>query len=143
VHQSSLNLSVSPSRTNKERGLLKVLYLRKLKMDNKTLIKIFKTYPTYNRFAGLLAPRGVSPERVLLAIYASVCEVVEALIPEAKYTTEQLCGEELWLCWPTDGQHRAMEIGLSFLVEAGLVPLVCVTPHHIRNKRYALKVSVN
>ena len=112
-------------------------------MDNKTLIKLFKTYPTYNRFAGLLAPRGVSPEKVLLAVYASVLEAAEVLFPDVKYTAEQLCGDELWLCWPTNGQHRAMGIGLSFLVETGLVPLVCVTPHHIRNKRYALKVSVN
>jgi hypothetical protein len=110
-------------------------------MDNKTLINMFKANKNYSRFAGLLAPRGVSPERVLLAVYASIYEIAEVLVPNAKYSTEQLCGEELWLCWPTDGQHRAMGIGLSFLVETGLVPLVCVTPHHIRNKRYALKVS--
>jgi hypothetical protein len=110
-------------------------------MNSKTLIDMFKKHPRHRRFAGLLDSRGVSPERVLHAVYVSVDEVVEALVPDANYSSEQLCGDELWLRWPTDGQHRAMGIGLSFLVETGLVPLVCVTPHHIRNKRYALKVS--
>ncbi len=110
-------------------------------MHNKNLIKRFKNYPTYNRFAGLLAPRGIAPERVLLAVYASVLESVEGLILDATYTAEQLCGDELWVCWPTPGQHRAMGICLSFLVAAELVPLVCSSPAHISNKRYSLKPS--
>jgi hypothetical protein len=110
-------------------------------MKNIELIQRFKSCPTYNRFAGLLAPHDVSPEQVLCAVYVAVMESIDGLVSGGKYTTEDLCGPEVWWAWSTDGLHRAMGICLSFLVAAELVPLICTSPAHIPNKRYSLKPS--
>lgn len=110
-------------------------------MNNKSLYKLFRQHPKFNRFSGLLAVHGVSREKVCMAVYANVLEVIDGLLPGAKYTTEQLCGPELWGNWPTHGQHRAMGIALSMLVEMGVLPLVCVTPDHINNKKYSLRLA--
>jgi len=112
-------------------------------MNNIELIKQFKSYPTYNRFVGLLAPHRVSPSLVLNAVYAAVMESVGGMIPGAKYSTEELCGDEVWWAWPSVGQRRAMGICLSFLVAQELVPLICSSPAHVSNKRYSLKPSTH
>jgi hypothetical protein len=117
--------------------------LKELKMKNSALIKQFKSHPTYGRFVGLMAPHNDSPEQAVCSIYAAVMGSIDGLVPGGKYTAEDLCGPEIWEAWPTDGLHRAMGICLSFLVAAELVPLVCLSPAHRRNKRYSLKPQKN
>jgi hypothetical protein len=112
-------------------------------MKNTEVIKQFERHPTYCRLAGLLALHDVSPEQVLCAVYVTVMESIDGLVTGKKYTTEDLCGPEVWEALPTDGLHRAMGICLSFLVAAELVPLVCSSPAHRRNKRYTLKPQKN
>lgn len=101
----------------------------------------FKSYQSYNRFKGLMAPHEVDLSVVIMAVYVSAIESVEGLIPGAQYTTEDLCGPIVWSQWPSKGQHRALGICLSFLVAERLVPLVRASPAHRRNKRYSMKLA--
>ncbi len=106
-----------------------------------TFIQQFKAYPSFNRFKGLLAQHTVSESEITAAVYVSVMESLDGMVPGVEYTAEDLCGKIVWSQWPTKGQHRAMGICLSFLVAEQLVPLVRTSPAHRRNKRYSLKLA--
>ncbi len=106
-----------------------------------TFIEQFQAHPSHKRFSSLLAMHKVAESDLIAAVYVSVMESVDGMVPGVQYTTQDLCGELLWSHWPSKGQHRAMGICLSFLVAEQLVPLVRTSPAHKRNKRYSLKLA--
>lgn len=71
-------------------------------------------------------------------IYEMIWEIRAVLKPGASYTAEALCGPDLWAEYSTVGQHRAMGIAISAMVEMGFLPLVCVSPETVTNKRYGV-----
>lgn len=98
----------------------------------------FTNHSSYRRYRSLIKYELPGARAVFMLIYSEIQSVVSQLIPNASYTTEILCGPEIWRRFPADGQHRALGIALSAMVEMGFVPLRCVTADHIKNKRYAV-----
>jgi hypothetical protein len=84
-------------------------------------------------------PNGKSvPQDLVEAVHLAVTESLPGLLRDASYTTEMLCGPDLWLQW-TDGERRSAGICLSGLVEAGRLPLVPVIGLHEYPLRFRLK----
>lgn len=75
------------------------------------------------RAFGLLRTHGTSLKAMYAAVLDEVKETLPGLIPQGLYTTEQLCGPELWGSWPHDGQRRAAGMCLAHLVQVGAVAL--------------------
>lgn len=75
---------------------------------------------------------------VFYEIYQMIWDIRTVLEPEASYTAQALCGPDLWAEYPSDGQHRAMGIAISAMVDMGFLPLVCVSPETVTNKRYGV-----
>jgi hypothetical protein len=94
-------------------------------------------------FLELLASHDVSLSEFSTAVYVSVMESVGEMPPGFQFTTKELCGDLLWSHWSTNELHRAMELCLSFLVAAQLVPLVCTTPCRKRKNLYTKKLPNN
>jgi len=97
----------------------------------------FSHHQSCARYLGLFK----HPKRAQLAffdIYEMIWDIRAVLEPGASYTAQALCGPDLWAKHPTDGQHRAMGIAISAMVDMGFLPLVCVSPDTVTNKRYAV-----
>lgn len=97
----------------------------------------FSRHHSYVRYLGLFK----NPKRANSAfydIYEMIWEIRCVLWPGVSYNAEALCGPDLWAKHPTDGQHRAMGIAISAMVEMGFLPLVCVSPETVTNKRYGV-----
>jgi hypothetical protein len=58
-----------------------------------------------------------------MEVQSAVREALPGLIDGGLYTTEQLCGPELWASYRTPGPRRAAGDCLAFLVDIGAVPL--------------------
>jgi len=86
-----------------------------------------------------IMPNGKSvPQDLVEAVHLAVTESLPGLLRDASYTTEMLCGPDLWSQW-TDGERRSAGICLAGLVEAGLLPLVRVFGLHEYPLRFRLK----
>jgi len=72
------------------------------------------------------------------ASYEAIWDVIAVLQEKASYNSEALCGPELWEKYPSPGQHRAIGVAVSAMVEMGFLPLVCVSPSKVTNKRYGV-----
>jgi hypothetical protein len=84
-------------------------------------------------------PNGKSvPQYLVEAVYLAVTESLPGLLRDVSYTTEMLCGPDLWSEW-TDGEKRSAGKCLSGLVEAGRLPLVPVIWLHEYPLRFRLK----
>lgn len=88
------------------------------------LIYRFKETAGGLRAAGLVEKHKLSLEEMLLAVLSEVQERVPFLYHGALYSTEQLCGEELWAAFRHVGPRRAAGMIVVFLAECGVVPLV-------------------
>ena len=97
----------------------------------------------YLHYLNLLDSEGVSESGFSLAVYISVMESVGEMPPDLQFNTKELCGDLLWSHWSTKELHRAMELCLSFLVAAQLVPLVCTTPCRKRKNLYTKRLPNN
>lgn len=91
------------------------------------------------RAAGLMRTHKMSLSEVLVAVEAAIWDVHPVLMSGALYSTEELCGPELWDRLRFDGARRVAGMCLAFLVECHAVPLVMHwTPSGKGPKRYLL-----
>ena len=97
----------------------------------------FSRHPSCARYLGLFK-HSKSARLAFFDIYEMIWDIRAVLEPGASYTAQALCGPDLWAKHSTVGQHRAMGIGLSAMVEMGFLPLVCVSPETVTNKRYGV-----
>ena len=100
--------------------------------------RLFKVRPGHVLFAGVVGRHGLDPLDVFCAVREAVLDAIDNLTPGQKYGSRDLCGSELWAILDTRGLHSSIGICVSFLVKFGFVPMVCVTPTHLPNKRYSL-----
>ena len=75
------------------------------------------------RTRALLRSHKVTPEKMLMEVESAVREALPGLIHGGLYTTEQLCGPELWATYRTAGPRRAAGNCMAFLADIGAVPL--------------------
>lgn len=78
------------------------------------------------------------PQYLVNSVCATVTESLPGLLRDAVYTTEMLCGPDLWAQWG-NGEKRSAGICLAGLVEAGELPLVRVLGLHEYPLRFRLK----
>lgn len=97
----------------------------------------FHSNPGFARFRSLIGEKA-EPVEVFMAVYAEVVAILLALERGERYSCELLCGPDLWMRYPIEGQHRALGIALKHLVNVGALPLECVTPNW-NNKFYTPK----
>lgn len=91
------------------------------------------------RAAGLLRVHKIDAARLLSDIHAEVLGVVSHLFHGVLYSTEDLCGPDLWDRLGYDGARRAAGMCLAHLVECQAVPLqLHWTPSGNGPKRYLL-----
>jgi hypothetical protein len=83
----------------------------------------FIATPSGQRATSLLRSHKVTPEKMFMEVESAVNEALPGLIYGALYTTEQLCGPELWAAYRTAGPRRAAGNCMAFLVDIGAVPL--------------------
>ena len=86
----------------------------------------------------LLARRKIKPEVVLQLILETVQQVLPALQEGALYSTEDLCGPDLWAPWGTL-EHRCAGMCLTYLTEIQMLPLVSAKPPGEYPLRFRLK----
>lgn len=104
--------------------------------------ELFQSRPGYSIFSRNCHRNRLNPQDVFFAVCDDVLDAIDDLIPGQKCRSADLCGSELWSILGSPGLHSAIGIGVSFLVKSGLVPLVCVTPSRMPNKRYTLDTRV-
>ena len=93
------------------------------------------------RARALLAPYGIEPEKLLVAVFNQVSEDLPALVPGFPYSTEQLCGPDLWFRLKSDGPRRSAGMCLSHLVAVRAVPLELAKPTGSYPLRFRLVVG--
>lgn len=62
------------------------------------------------------------PEALLEVVRKAVREALPNMTPRRRYTTEQICGPELWAGW-SHSEHVCAGICLSYLISIREVPL--------------------
>lgn len=87
----------------------------------------FHSNPGFARFRSLIGEKA-DPVEVFMAVYAEVVAILLALERGERYSCELLCGPDLWMRYPIEGQHRALGIALKHLVNVGALPLECKRP---------------
>ena len=90
-----------------------------------TLKFALKSFPTSNRgiqARRLLASHNIAPEKLLAEIHAQIMDDRPAFVPGVLYSTEQLCGPDIWGRLKTMGPHRAAGACLGHLAEVRAVP---------------------
>lgn len=87
------------------------------------LMERFKETSGGQRAIGLLGRHKIALKDMMAAVLSEVNERVPVLFHGALYSTEQLCGEELWEAVRYVGPRRAAGMILVFIVETGVVPL--------------------
>jgi hypothetical protein len=76
-----------------------------------------------HRATGLLERHRESLPDMFEVVFHYVEATIPSLVPEKRYTAEQLCGPELWAMWPHFGQRCSAGLCLAFCVEVGALPL--------------------
>jgi len=111
--------------------------MSRYQMDH--LVDRFKDTPGGTRAEGLLGRHKIVVKDLMSAVFSEVNERVPVLCHDALYSTEQLCGEELWDVIRHVGLRRAAGMMIVFLVETGVVPLdVHLTKSGKGPKRFVL-----
>ena len=71
-------------------------------------------------------------------VHSEVAWALPHLMEGGKYTTEQLCGPDMWAPWFTV-EHRIAGMCVAYLVKVGAIPLVLhLTRSGKGKKRYCL-----
>ena len=55
-----------------------------------TFIEQFQAHPSHKRFSSLLAMHKVAESDLIAAVYVSVMESVDGMVPGVQYTTQDL-----------------------------------------------------
>lgn len=97
-------------------------------------LNTFPSNPGFARFCSLIGSKE-DPFEAFKALYATIDEILPALVRGVRYSCEALCGPILWNRYASKGQHRALGIALKHLVDDNALPLECVTPYQ-NNKYY-------
>ena len=101
--------------------------------------EIFMKSSSGHRAAALLRASNIRPAQLYDAVHAAVVEHLPYLDDCRRYTTEELCGSELWSQWHI-AAVRVAGMCLAHLVKVGSVPLAL---HYTRSgkgkKRYYLR----
>jgi hypothetical protein len=78
----------------------------------------------------------IPPKKLWDAVHSEAVFALPHLMEGGKYTTEQLCGPEIWSPWLTV-ERRIAGMCLAYLVKVGAIPLVLhLTPSGNGMKRY-------
>ena len=98
----------------------------------------FEESASGRRVRRVLGNRRTLPEYILWQIRDAVLDVIHHLTPRNRYTTEDLCGPELWASW-APGECISAGVCLSYLVSNRNVPLMLhTTPSGTGTKHYFL-----
>jgi len=109
---------------------------------NIEIVNSFLLTPGGERAAWLLRNHRRGPGDLLAAIETELVGVLPHLIHGVLYSTEVLCGPDLWNRLRYDGVRRAAGMCLAYLVACQVVPLqLHWTPSGKGPKRYMLKVA--
>lgn len=109
-----------------------------------TLKFALKSFPTSNRgiqARRLLASHNIAPEKLLAEIHAQIMDDRPAFVPGVLYSTEQLCGPDIWGRLKTMGPHRAAGACLGHLAEVRAVPFALFTPPNVYPLEFLLVVG--
>ena len=98
----------------------------------------FEESASGRRVRQVLSKRKTLPVHILRQVRDAVLDVIPHLTPGHRYTTEDLCGPELWASW-APGERISAGVCLSYLVSNRKVPLMLhTTPSGTGTKRYFL-----
>jgi len=76
-----------------------------------------------HRATGLLLRHRESLRDMFEVVFHYVAATIPSLVPEKRYTAEQLCGPDLWAMWPHFGQRCSAGMCLAYCVEVGALAL--------------------
>lgn len=104
-----------------------------------SIFEAFSKTSAGRRSATLLKKYSVNPLKQLWdAVHSEAVWALPHLMEGSKYTTEQLCGPDIWSPWCTV-ERRVAGMCLAYLVKVGAIPLVLhLTPSGTSNKSYRL-----
>jgi hypothetical protein len=106
---------------------------------NTKIATYFAETPGGLRAASLLRTHKINPRALLAVIESEVLDAAPHLFHGALYSTEDLCGPELWDRLHYDGAKRAAGMCMAYLVECRAVPLMLhITASGKGPKRYKL-----
>ena len=92
-------------------------------MDVNAAWKAFSTHPNRHRYGDLSDARSKS-------LFVDVCHAILQRLRGFEiarfYTSDDICGTELWAQYGLDGQHRRIGILVSALVALRLIPFHCI-----------------
>ncbi len=103
------------------------------------LLDDFKRSPQGMRCCIAFKQTRIGSDHLMLAVRDEVLRTLPTLSRHRTWTAQELCGQFLWRLMDHPGLHRAMGLGLSFLVSIGVLPLVCVNPRTTGTKHYAVQ----
>lgn len=79
--------------------------------------------------ATLLRDHAVKPEQIFATVLAEVTQRLPCLDDDYRYTTEQLCGPDIWATWFT-AERRAAGMCVAYLAKK---PDVALYKHHTQS----------
>jgi hypothetical protein len=98
----------------------------------------FRNSASGRRVCQVLANRKIKPEMFLQLILDTVEDIRPALHEDATYSTEILCGPDLWEHWGI-AERRCAGICLAYLIEIQMLPLEQAKPAGKYPLRFRLK----
>ena len=69
----------------------------------------------------------MKPAELVQIVLEEVQEILPGLVADATYSTEDLCGPDLWTDWLT-GERRSAGMCIRYLIETGHLPLELASP---------------
>ena len=79
------------------------------------------------RVRQVIAKARMKPAKLVHAVLEAVQDILPALEANATYSTEDLCGPDLWISWLT-GERRSAGMCLRYLIENDHLPLELTSP---------------
>ena len=98
----------------------------------------FEASASGRRVCQVLTKGRMAPESFLHLVLQAVVEILPALQANVTYSTEDLCGPELWVHWLT-GERRSAGMCIRYLIENHELPLALVS----RAGKYPLRFCLN
>ena len=81
----------------------------------------------------------MTPAQLVRIVLEAVEDILPGLEANATYSTENLCGPDLWSTWLT-GEHRSAGMCMRYLIENGHLPLELASPKGRYPLMFRLKV---
>lgn len=85
-------------------------------------INNFLSSASGRRVCRVITKGRTKPAQVVQMVLEAVQEILPALSPHVAYSTEDLCGPELWINWKT-GERRSAGMCMTYLTENDHLPL--------------------